>query len=484
MSSLIPAGLLRAGLFRPGCVGSVLAMLLAGLPVSATAADEPLAPLQPPRWSQASADDAASAAISDAAALARWWVVFDDAELAAQIEQALRSGHSVRSAAAAVEQARALRDVAQAGRWPELGASASVQRSRTAADASRTWRAGLDAGWDADLFGRQAAQADAGDADWLAARYRLEQARVELAAEVALSYIDLRGLQARLAIARASLAAQQETLQITDWRVRAGLASSLDLEQARAAAEQTRAQLPALQASLLKAAHALAVLGGQAPAATQALLQSVQPVPLPTAALALSFPADTLRQRADLRASEQRVRAALARVQQADAARWPGLRLSGSIGLAAARPSELFDATSIARSLLATLSASLFDGGAARAQLRAQQAALDQARVGHESALLGALQQVEDALAALGGDRERLARLQAAVEAAANAELLARQRYASGLIDFRTVLDTQRTLLSVQSDLESTRAALAADHVRLYLALGGGWSDTLTSESR
>ena len=178
------------------------------------------------------------------------------------------------------------------------------------------------------------------------------------------------------------------------------------------------------------------------------------------------------------------MRAALARVQQADAARWPGLRLSGSIGLAAARPSELFDATSIARSLLATLSASLFDGGAARAQLRAQQAALDQARVGHESALLGALQQVEDALAALGGDRERLARLQAAVEAAANAELLARQRYASGLIDFRTVLDTQRTLLSVQSDLESTRAALAADHVRLYLALGGGWSDTLTSESR
>lgn len=118
--------------------------------------------------------------------------------------------------------------------------------------------------------------------------------------------------------------------------------------------------------------------------------------------------------------------------------------------------------------------------------MRAQQAALDQTRIGYESGLLGALQQVEDALAALGGDRERLARLQAAAEAAANADLLARQRYASGLIDFRTVLDTQRTLLSAQSDLESTRAALGADHVRLYLALGGGWSpDAVTpSESR
>lgn len=493
MSSLISAAPRRAGFTLQGRASAALAGLalaVAGWQAApAAAADESQAALPelPARWSQAAAAADMSAAAADPAVLARWWSIFDDDALTAQVEQALRAGHSVRSAAAAVEQARALRDVAQAGRWPELGASVSAQRSRSGtADASRTWRAGLDAGWDADLFGQQAGKVDAGQADLLAARYALEQARTELAAEVALSYIELRGLQARLAIARANLAAQEETLQITDWRVRAGLASSLDLEQARAAAEQTRAQLPALQASLLKSAHALAVLGGQAPAATQPLLQAVQPVPLPAAALALSFPADTLRQRADLRAAEQRVRAALARVQQADAARWPGLRLSGSIGLAAARPSELFDAASIARSLLASLSGTLFDGGAARATVRAQQAALDQTRIGYESGLLGALQQVEDALAALGGDRERLARLQAAAEAAANADLLARQRYASGLIDFRTVLDTQRTLLSAQSDLESTRAALGADHVRLYLALGGGWSpDAVTpSESR
>jgi outer membrane protein TolC len=152
------------------------------------------------------------------------------------------------------------------------------------------------------------------------------------------------------------------------------------------------------------------------------------------------------------------------------------LRLAGSLGLAAARPSDLLDWTALTRNLLASLSASLFDGGAARAQVRAQQAALEQARIGYEAAVLAALQQVEDALAALAGNRKRLARLQAAAEAAANAERLARQRYASGLIDFRTVLDTQRTLLSAQGELETTRAALSADHVRLYLALGGGWT--------
>lgn len=427
---------------------------------------------------QASAVDAGRSSSGSAPTeVALWWRGFGDRELMARVEQALQANTSVRSARAALEQARALRDVAQAGRWPEVGASASVQRSRSGdAAVGNSWRAGLDAAWDPDLAGRQRAGISAGEAELQAARYGLEQARVELAAEVALSYIELRGLQARLAIARANLAAQQDTLQITDWRVQAGLASSLDLEQARAATEQTRAQIPALRTSLSKTAHALALLGGQMPVASQTLLETVRPVPLPPTGLVLSFPAETLRQRADLRAAEQRVLAALARVEQADAARWPSFQLAGSLGLAAARPADLFELASLTRTLLAGLSASLFDGGAARAQVRAQQAALEQSRIGYEAALLGALQQVEDALAALAGDRERLVRLQAAAEAAANAELLARQRYASGLIDFRTVLDTQRTLLSAQSELETTRAALSADHVRLYLALGGGWT--------
>jgi multidrug efflux system outer membrane protein len=166
-------------------------------------------------------------------------------------------------------------------------------------------------------------------------------------------------------------------------------------------------------------------------------------------------------------------------VAQADAARYPGFQISGSLGLRALSLAALGSGGSAFHSLLAGVSVPLFDGGALRAQLRAQEAALEQARSGYQAAVLAAFKDVEDALVSLQGDTERLAHLQAAAQAAANAGLLARQRYASGLIDFRAVLDTQRTLLSTQDGVESTRASLSADLVRLYKAFGGGWSPGL-----
>ena len=233
--------------------------------------------------------------------------------------------------------------------------------------------------------------------------------------------------------------------------------------------------MPALESSLAQTRHALAVLAGQPPAALDAALADAAPVPQAPADLVLAIPAQTLRQRADVRAAEARIGAALARVSQADAARYPSLRISGNLGLSAATLGALTGGASVANALLASISVPLFDGGAARAQVRVQEAALEQARIGYEATVLTALQDVEDALVALQGDRERLAHLQAAAGAAANADLLARQRYQSGLIDFPTVLDTQRTLLSAQDGVASAQASLATDHVRLYKALGGGW---------
>jgi outer membrane protein, multidrug efflux system len=125
--------------------------------------------------------------------------------------------------------------------------------------------------------------------------------------------------------------------------------------------------------------------------------------------------------------------------------------------------------------LMGSASLPIFDGGAARAQVDAQQAALDQAQVGYRAAVLVALQEVEDALVALRGDRLRLAHLGNAADAAANAAMLSRQRYGSGLVDFQTVLDTQRTQLATEDGLASARADVSSDHVRLYKALGGGW---------
>jgi multidrug efflux system outer membrane protein len=460
------------------------AALLTACATSSPMASDPSAVAVPAAWSATTTTTTTTTGPS-ATPLADWWQRFNDPNLTALVTQALRANPSVRSAQATLQQARAQRDVQQANNGPSLSASGSAQRSRSgSADAASRFQAGFDASWEPDVFGGNRASLDASEAEARAAETSLGDVQVSLAAEVAASLIELRGLQSRLDIAQRNLAAQSETLQITRWRVQAGLASSLDLEQAVASHAQTQAQIPALQTSAAQAMNALAVLTGQPPGALNTTLGPAAPVPQPPAAIALSLPAETLRQRPDVRTAEHRISAALARVAAADAARYPSFRLGGSLGLSALTLGTLTDGASLVRSLLASVSVPLLDGGAAKAQVRSQEAALEQARAGYASTVLTALQDVEDALLAIRGDQERLARLQTAAEAAVNAELLARQRYQSGLIDFRTVLDTQRTLLSAQDSVASAQATLATDHVRLYKALGGGWTPTADLAAR
>ena len=357
-------------------------------------------------------------------------------------------------------------------------------RNPSAGSNGNTFQAGLDASWELDLFGGNRRGVDAADATASASAASLGDVQVSIAAEVALSYITLRSAQQRLAIANANLASQADTLQITLWRVQAGLATSLDSEQARASVAQTRAQLPILQTQIAQSRHALAVLAGQPPDALSAQLDTVAAVPQAPADIALAFPAETLRQRADVRAAELQAVAALARVAQADAQRLPSFQIGGSLGLSALTLAGLTSGASLTSALLASVSLPVFDGGAIRAQVGVQQAALDQARASYQGTMLTALQEVEDALVALRQDRARLVNLQAAADAAGNAALLASQRYSSGLVDFQTVLDTQRSQLNAQDSVASAVATVSADHVRLYKALGGGWqADALATPS-
>lgn len=459
---------------RPPLAAGLLAALVLLTGCAATAPPGTSVPdlAVPTAWASAPIPNAPGAA---ATPLAAWWQRWGDAQLTALVTQALQAHTSVRSAQVALQQARATADVQGAALLPGVDASGSVQRSRAGGSTGNSFQLGLDASWEPDVFGRLGAGVSASAADVRAAQAGLEQAQVVLAAEVAVNYLTLRSVQDRLAIARRNLASQRETLQITDWRVQAGLSTSLVSEQARAAAEQTAAQIPQLQTSLAQTRHALAVLTGQAPGALDTQLDAPQAMHAPPDDLALAIPAETLRQRPDVRQAEERISAALARVSQADAARYPSFRISGSLGLRALTLGALGNGASVAHALLGGISVPLFDGGAARAQVRVQEAALEQARVGYEATVLAALQEVEDALVALQGERERQVRLQAAAQAAGNAALLAQNRYQSGLIDFQAVLETQRTLLSTQDGVATSAANVALGHVRLYKALGGGW---------
>lgn len=434
----------------------------------------------PAKWS---VDESVPA--SDATSLVNWWQRFDDPLLVKLVQQAQQANTSITGAKAALVEARALRDVSEAALWPTLNTSASAQRSKSGGNsASNHFSAGLDAAWEIDVFGKNRSGMNASEASAQASLANLGDVQVSIAAEVALDYIALRNAQARLNIANTNLTSQLETLQITKWRTQAGLVSSLDAEQARVSAEQTRAQIPALQTSIEQMSHALAVLTGQVPAALLKYLSAPSAVPQAADDLALSFPAETLRHRADVRAAEYKVSANVALLSQANVARLPSFTLGGSLGLSSLTLGSLTSGSSVVTSLLANVAMPLFDAGARQAKVRAQEAVLEQSRIAYQATVLLALQETEDALVAMRGDIDRLSRLKLAAEAASNAAVMARQQYDSGLIDFQTVLETQRSLLSTQDGVAIAAADVSADHVRLYKALGGGWiSDSDADQS-
>ncbi len=462
------------------CTGVALATLAACSHTTPEAARPALHVAVPTQWASstpaASTPETTTSAEAVAPSLAHWWQQLGDATLVALVEQALRANTSILSAQAAVDAARAQVDVQKAGLLPSLSASAGARRSKQGfADAGNSYNAGLDASWELDLWGKRRNAVRAGQESWAAAQASLYAAHVSLSAEVALQYIQLRSLQERLRIAQENLRLQAGTEEMTRWRVQAGLAASLDSEQARQSLAQTAAQIPSLQTSIAQSQHALAVLTGQTPAALFETLAPAAAVPQAPAGLAVLLPADTLRQRPDVQAQEHKLQAALANLSAQERANFPSLRLSGSLGVSALTVGALTNGASVARSIAAALAAPIFDAGANRAQIAGQKAQVEQARQAYRASVLAALQEVEDALVQLSGDQTRLTHIAEAAAAAANAQLLAQQRYDSGLVDFRTVLESERSLLSSQDSLAQAQAAISTDYVRLFKALGGGW---------
>jgi NodT family efflux transporter outer membrane factor (OMF) lipoprotein len=433
-----------------------------------------------------------NAAIKPATAedLSNWWRQLGDPALDDLIGQALTAASDMRTAQARLRQVRASRDLAVAGLFPSLGVSASAKRSKagTAAGGSGSsqtlYTAGFDASWEPSIFGGQRDAASGAEADLAASAATLESTRVSLAAEVALEYVTLRTYQQRLAIARDNTASQAETLQITDWKRQAGLATTLDVEQARTNLEQSRASIPSLEAGRAEAEHRLAVLTGQPPGSLRERLNEVKPLPAPPDEVAAAIPADTLRQRPDVRAAEFALRGEIARSAEQRAARYPSFTLSGSWGWQAFSTAALGGSDTLVRSLAGSLAAMLFDGGRISARIEAQSAVEEQALVAYEASILTALEDVENALVSYAAGRERLDTRRRAAESARNAALLARTLYQAGSADFQKVLDTDRTRLTAEDGLASAEGDLLVAVVKLYKALGGGWRAGETTDAQ
>ena len=434
---------------------------------------------QPTVWRGATAAKVA-VTYTTSADLAYWWRQLDDPTLTELIEEALQGSLDLRTAQAKLREARARRTLVGANRFPTVTASTTASRTKSSAETgggvtNDLYSASFDATWEPDVFGGLRRGEEAAQADFEASEAGLHDAQVSLVAEVALNYVELRAYQARLDIAKANAAAQSETLSLTQWRTQARLASTLDVAQARSNLEQTRAQIPSLETGRTEAEHRLEILLGQQPGALDSRLTGTAGIPQIPVRITVGIPADTLRQRPDIRAAERRLAAETARVGVAEAKRYPSFTLSGALGLEALSVGALTGGDAVTRTLLSGFTAPIFDAGRIRQQIEIQSAVQEQALISYEATVLGALAEVENALVALTHTRQRRENLHHAAQAAHLAALLARHRYTVGISNFQTVLDAERTRLSLEDDLKSSEAESVSALIQLYKALGGGW---------
>lgn len=411
---------------------------------------------------------------------ASWWAQFKDPVLDRLVERALTADLDLKVALARVEEARAFLGASRRDRWPGVTAGASrterhQQEPGITTDRVETvsYDAGLAALWELDLFGRVRRGVEAAGADADAAVADLRDAQVLVAAEVARNYVELRGAQKRLAVARTNLGYQTETVELTRVRLELGRGSELDVASAEARRAATEATIPPLVAAETIAANALAVLLGERPGALADELGFREVAPHLTT-LAVDSPAALLQRRPDIRAAERQLAAATARIGVAKADLFPRLTLSGFIGFVAGDADQLGESVSRAWSLSPVLSwAGLERGTYARVDVA--EARAEGALAAYELTVLRALEETENAFVTYGSHRQRLESIVDQATASRTAAELARVQYREGALDFLRLLDAERTLLQAEDAVAAVETDLNSSVVSIYKALGGGW---------
>lgn len=412
-----------------------------------------------------------------------WWTSFGDPELTSLIARAQDANLDLRIALARVREARALFTDARLDQIPRVAVGGAYNRSRGQQPGFTEERVdlesaelGFDAAWEIDLFGRVRRQVEAARADAGAAEADLRDVQVTVAAEVARNYLQLRGAQARRAVAEENARTQRETLRLTEVRREVGSADPVDVESARARLSATEALIPPLRAQEAQAAHRLAVLVGVRPGELDAELatRTAPPDQARPIAIALGDASGFLRRRPDVQAAERRLAGATARTGVATADLFPRVSVTGFVGFLSGDLADLFKGGSEAWAVNPTVSWPGLDVGGARARLRAQQARNDASLAQYDQTVLRAIEDLQNALVAYRERQDQVVSLSRQVAASRRAAELARIRYQEGSIDFLRVLDAERTRLEAEDALTAAQTAANVDVVAIYKALGGG----------
>jgi outer membrane protein, multidrug efflux system len=419
-----------------------------------------------------------------------WWASFQDPELNSLVGRAASRNLDLKLALERVQEARAARGVARSGYFPSIDAAASGTRNRQNVIAPvgpqnspiiapvefNNFQGGLSASWELDVFGGVRRSVQAATADATAAEENRRDVLVILLGDVGRSYAQLRGFQRRLEIANKNIKTQQDTLDLTSARAKAGLATELDVSRAAAQLESTKAVVPTLLSGIDVSIHRLSVLLGEEPGALRSELEKTSPIPSAGPEVDVGLPSDLLERRPDIRRSEAQLAAATARIGEAKADLFPRFVLTGTAGRQA---TQLHDLTLGAGNFFSAgpgISLPLFTGGRIRSNIAVQTSRQREALIGYQSTVLSALEEVENALVGYSQEQERRDRLNEAVSHSQLAVDLATEQYKAGLVDFLSVLDAQRDLYANEDQLVQSQTNVTTDLVGLYRALGGGWS--------
>lgn len=420
--------------------------------------------------------------------LARWWQRLNDPMLTGLIDEAVAGNLDVASAKASIREARASYRQSGGALLPSVEGSASASRSKSRSSgfgssqgASNQFQAGFDAAWELDLFGANQRALEAAGYGLDAAQEDLRAVLLTLIGDVASNYVELRGYQARIDLARRTVASQRETVALTRTKFEAGASSGIDLANASGQAASTEATLSTLEASYAEVLHRLSVLTGRAPAALTERLEALAPIPSPALPIATGVPADILKARPDVRFAERQYAQSTAQIGQAEAARYPSVSLTGSITTSGQKLGDLGKSSSIGWSFGPSLTVPIFNGGQLAAGVELAEAQRDRFFLAYRSAVLIALEDVENASVSLSQEQLRYERLSVATANYREAVTLARALYQAGSSSFLEVLDADRSLYSAEDSLIQSQVAITTDYVALNKALGGGWDGVIDS---
>jgi outer membrane protein, multidrug efflux system len=414
----------------------------------------------------------ASGAELDSARISDWVSTFDDARLSQLIDEAVGQNPSLLAANARIRAARASARAANAGRLPGINADLGITQRETDISSSTSYSAGLGVSWEADLWGRLASRAQAGMLEFEATDADYENARLSIAGQVSRAWFSLVEASLQTDLAERDLNAKRRSLSLIERRFEAGVSRSSDVRTFRSAVASSEATLASRRRVEAAAARSLEILLGRYPAGS---IEHDADLPELGELVGVGAPGELLARRPDLRAADARLQAAGLQADIARAALLPQLNLTGSLNTGGADPADLLDIDTFVATVIGSLTAPIFNGGALRAERDRAQASAEAQLAAYAGTVLAAWREAEDAIYADSLLAERVDALQDAFEQAAAAEALVLRQYGSGLATVFELLDAQSRRFAAEGQYISARRERATNRIDIYLAIGGSF---------